>query len=123
MDDKILKYFAGFYMDSSGEDIDFITEELQRAGIDSERSEAGTKELISKVKVDLKISNGKKLKEAFYKKLNDIKENISTGVNEPGITIAFRELAGDDIENLNDDMGKIQILEYLRGEKKNKKRE
>jgi hypothetical protein len=121
METQKLLNLARLYLDSSGEDINFISEELEEAGIDSETSEGKALELIRKSKAELKIQKGGKFKEEFYKKCDELKGSLQGEEIDAGLAVAFRKLEENESGDMLDDKEKMLIMEYLR--KKNRKKE
>jgi hypothetical protein len=119
--------FVEFYFEESindsdeDEDINFISKELEDAGIDAERSEEKILEMINMAKVEAKIEGGKKFKDEFYKLLGNLKSNMpEIEKEEPELALAFRKLK-DSPENEDNDMiednVKLKLMEYLKKKK------
>ncbi len=113
--------FVGFYFeesinDSCGEEnINFISQELEDAGIDADVSEQRTLELFEKAKAEARIERGR----IFKQKYNELVNNISALLprmeeEEPELATEFRKLKDSlgDGEFL-DDNKKMKLLEYL----------
>ena len=120
--------FVEFYFEESindsdeDEDINFISKELEDAGIDAERSEEKILEMIKTAKVEAKIEGGKKFKDEFYKLLRNLKSNMpEIEKEEPELAMAFRKLK-DSPENEDNDMiednVKLKLMEYLKKKEK-----
>ena len=114
-DEKMLLNLARLYLDIEDEDIEDIDMELKEAGIVPEDSEQKIWELIKKSKAEVKIENGKKLKENFYTLLADIKLKLNAGgLNEPELATAFRKLEENGSADLLDDKEKMLLLEFIK---------
>ncbi len=121
-DEEKLLNLAQLFFEIDAEDIsestnvwEDIDKEFEEAGIVPENSEQNIFELIKKSKAEVKIENGKKLKENFYTLLADIKSKLNAGgLNEPELATAFRKLEENGSADLLDDKEKMLLLEFIK---------
>lgn len=100
------KNFIDLYFEAVDENIDEVIRELKNSGIDPEESEQKIMQMIKKQKAEIKIENGKILKERvleLIKKRDAVKEPEP---DEKHYAIAARKLGKlerDDIESIKKD--------------------
>ena len=100
------KNFIDLYFEAVDENIDEVIRELKNSGIDPEESERKIMQMIKKQKAEIKIENGKILKERvleLIKKRDAVKE---PELDEKHYAIAARKLGKlerDDIESIKKD--------------------
>lgn len=100
------KNFIDLYFEAVDENIDEVIRELKNSGIDPEESERKIMQMIKKQRAEIKIENGKILKERvleLIKKRDAVKEPEP---DEKHYAIAARKLGKlerDDIESIKKD--------------------
>lgn len=100
------KNFIDLYFEAVDENIDEVIRELKNSGIDPEESERKIMQMIKKQRAEIKIENGKILKERvleLIKKRDAVKEPEP---DEKHYAIAARKLGkleSDDIESIKKD--------------------
>lgn len=117
-----LANFSAFILESEidysseEEDINLVTEELEKAGIDAEHSEEQVLELIKKLKAELKLERGRGFKEKFVDIASKLKSNFNE-INEksPELALAYRKLENSsESDDIKDDKEKIKIIEHIK---------
>lgn len=100
------KNFIDLYFEAVDENIDEVIRDLKNSGLDPEEAEQNIMQMIKKQKAEIKIENGKILKERvleLIKKIDAVKEPEP---DEKHYAIAARKLGKlerDDIESIKKD--------------------
>ena len=126
MEKKALHNFMLFLFDKQEEDIEYIEEELNEAGIDAEKSQKDIMQQIKKARAELKVEKGKRVFEKYMEGVKNIipgeKKDVSM-INE--LALEFRKLEkileGNDITEIMDEAEKMEILKKIIEEEKGEK--
>ncbi len=100
------KNFIDLYFEAVDENIDEVIRELKNSGIDPEESEQKIMQMIKKQKAEIKIENGKILKERVLELIKERDAVKEPELDEKHYAIAARKLGkleSDDIESIKKD--------------------
>ena len=110
-----------FYLFSDLEDEKAVEEYLEEECIDFDSFYDDIGLMLKRKKAEIKIEKGKKLKEEYGKKLQELMENWkTTGNRKEELRYAFRkmeELSDEELSSLADDDKKLELLKILIQEK------
>lgn len=101
-----------------GEEIEYISKELEEAGNDPENLEKDLLLMLKKAKAEVKVEKGKKLNEAFHDFIKTFKElPYDFFTDKPQLALAYRKLNDTSYvkpEEILDEDDKLMIIEYLK---------
>lgn len=100
------KNFIDLYFEAVDENIDEVIRELKNSGIDPEESERKIMQMIKKQRAEIKIENGKILKERVLELIKERDAVKEPELDEKHYAIAARKLGKlerDDIESIKKD--------------------
>ena len=100
------KNFIDLYFEAVDENIDEVIRELKNSGIDPEESERKIMQMIKKQRAEIKIENGKILKERVLELIKERDAVKEPELDEKHYAIAARKLGkleSDDIESIKKD--------------------